>query len=274
MTDPVSGQVFIIAWSFTVRPGHRADFEHAYGPHGEWVELFRSSDGYIKTELRRDPEKAALYITLDFWSSREQYEAFRERAKTAYQTMDARCERLTEDEELLGEFADLSALEASLPRLWSTTQVRSPLTVRAANPDDIPKILLVERSASSAAHWTDAAYEAIFWPTAPPRIALVAETLERRLSGFVIARIAAGECELENIAVHPTEVRQGIGSTLLQRFLDAARAQGIHRILLEVRESNLAARRLYEKLGFDCDGERSAYYQNPDEKAVLYSLRM
>ena len=53
-----------------------------------------------------------------------------------------------------------------------------------------------------------------------------------------------------------------------------ASARGIHRIMLEVRESNLAARRLYEKLGFSCDGERSAYYRNPVEKALLYSIRL
>jgi len=274
MTNLVSGQIFIVAWSFTVRPPHRRDFEYACGQHGEWVRLFRSNDGYIKTELHRDPENAAHYVTLDFWRSREQYEAFRKRAKSAYQTIDASCERLTENEQLLGEFTDLLTLQATLPRLRSNTQVASPLTVRAAKPDDISNILLVERSASSAAHWTETAYEAIFGPTAPPRIALVAETLEGRLRGFVIARIAGGECELENIVVNPGEVRQGIGSTLLQEFFEAVRAQGIHRILLEVRESNLAARRLYEKWGFTCDGERSAYYRSPVEKAILYSLRL
>jgi [ribosomal protein S18]-alanine N-acetyltransferase len=272
MTNPESGQIFIVAWRFTVRPAHRRDFEYAYGQRGEWVRLFRSGEGYIRTELHRDSENTARYVTLDFWSSREQYEAFRKRTKSAYRAIDAKCERLTENEELLGEFADLPALQATLPRLRSTTQVVSPLTVRAANPDDIPKILLLERSASSAAHWTETAYEAIFGPNAPPRIALVAETLELRLNGFIIARIAAGDCELENIVVNPAEVRQGIGSTLLQEFLNTARARGIHRILLEVRESNVAARRLYEKSGFACDGERSAYYRSPVEKAILYSL--
>jgi ribosomal-protein-alanine N-acetyltransferase len=274
MTNPVPGQVFITAWRFTVNPEHRGRFEHAYGQHGEWVRLFRAAEGYIKTELHRDPENAALYVTLDFWSSRDQYEAFQKRTKSAYQTIDARCERLTENEEFLGEFATLSALAAALPRLGPATQVGSRLTVRAAHPDDIPKILLVERSASSAAHWTLSAYEAIFRPNAPPRIALVAETVNRQLCGFVIARIVAEECELENIVVDAGGLRQGIGSTLLQEFLNTASGRGIHRILLEVRESNLGARRLYEKWGFTCDGERSAYYRNPAEKAILYSVRL
>jgi len=268
----MAGQDFIVAWSFAVRPERRRDFEHAYGQNGEWVQLFNSADGYIKTELHRDPENAAHYATLDFWSSREQYEAFRKGAKSEYQAIDARCESLTENEELLGEFSDLSALQATLPRLGPATRVSTPLTVRPAHPHDISKILHVEQSASSAAHWPQTAYEAMFRPNAPPRIALVAESGTRQLGGFVIARIAAGECELENIAVSPGHLRQGIGSTFLQELLNHARARGIHRILLEVRESNLAARRLYEKCGFACDGERNAYYSSPVEKAILYSL--
>ena len=274
MTGGVRGQLFIVAWSFAVRSEHRRDFERAYGPHGDWVRLFDTSDGYIKTELHRHPQDASLYVTLDFWSSREQYEAFREREKLAYQAIDARCERLTEREELIGDFDELSSLHAALPGLGPGTRVASPLTVRDAKPEDIAKILRVEQSASSAAHWTQTAYDAIFQPDAPPRILLAAETLERRLCGFVIARIVTEECEIENIVVNPDDVRQGIGSTLLQEFSDTARTRGIHRIFLEVRESNLAARRLYEKSGFACDGERRAYYSDPVEKAILYSLQL
>jgi [ribosomal protein S18]-alanine N-acetyltransferase len=269
----VRGQLFIVAWRFAVRPEHRRDFERAYGPYGDWVRLFHTGDGYIKTELHRDPENPSHYLTLDFWRSPEQYDAFRERERAAYHSIDARCEHLTENEELLGDFADLSSLHLALPALGPTTQVASVL-VRSAKADDIPQILRLEQSASRAAHWTQTAYQAIFQPNALPHIALVATSLERGLCGFIIARIVADECELENIAVDPSEVRQGIGSLLLLELNRIARARGIHRIFLEVRESNSAACRLYEKWGFARDGERSAYYSDPVEKAILYSLRL
>lgn len=271
---PESRPFFIIAWAFIVKPECRHEFERAYGAHGDWVHLFRTADGYIKTELHRDPEIPARYITLDFWISRTQYESFRERAKSQYSQIDAQCERFTEDEQLLGEFSDLSTLHSALSDLGPSTQVQPSHTVRPAQIKDISDLLRLEQSASSAAHWPQPAYDAIFHQDAPPRIALVAEDSEHKLSGFLVARIAGDECELENIVVAERRSRQGIGSTLLQELCDAARSGGVRRIFLEVRESNLAARRLYEKCGFTQDGQRAAYYSDPVEPAMLYSLQL
>jgi len=264
--------LFILAWAFFAKPDHRRDFERAYGPSGEWVRLFRSGDGYIKTELHRDPAHPSRYITLDFWHSREQYEAFRERTKSAYQEIDVICERLTEQEERLGDFNDVASLHAAFPQLVSETEVGPSGRVRAAAPDDIPEIMLLEQAAPSAAHWTKEAYDAIGRNEGAPRIALVAEGVEDKLCGFVMARIIAEECELENIVVSADELRRGIGSRLLDDLARTARNRGAHRVFLEVRESNSAARALYEKLGFECDGERKGYYSDPVERAILYSL--
>lgn len=265
---------FIVAWKFAVNPEHQREFERAYGPNGDWVRLFRTGDGYLKTELHRDPSNPGYYITLDFWGSREQHEAFREQAKSAYQEIDARCERLTAEEQLLGDFADAASLHAAFPRLGPETQVRPIPMIRTAARDDILEITRLEQAAPSAAHWTQESYDAIGRRDAPPRIALVAECANRKLCGFVVARIVADECELENIVVNASESRQGIGSALLQELSQAARMRGAGRIFLEVRESNLHARGLYENLGFTRDGERIAYYSDPVENAILYSLRL
>lgn len=163
---------------------------------------------------------------------------------------------------------------AERSRFGCETEVRPICTIRAAKPRDIPEIMRVEQSAPSAAHWTRAAYEAAFHPDAPLRIALLAEKSERQVCGFLFARSSAGECELENIVVGTSESRQGIGSALLQELSQVVRAQGAKRIFLEVRESNRPARGLYEKLGFRCDGERNAYYSDPIESAILYSLTL
>ena len=274
MASSSPARLFIVAWAFEVKPQHQRDFEHAYGPNGGWVRLFRSSDGYIKTELHRDPERSSRYITLDFWRTREQYEAFREQSKSAYQDIDARCERLTENEEVIGDFADLASLHAALPQLGSETQVGTAYRVRAARPDDIPELICLEQAAPPAAHWTKESYEAIRRGDAPSRIALVAERTDSRLCGFVVGRIIAEECELENIVVDSLNSRQGIGSALLEELSQAARQGGAKRIFLEVRESNTPARALYQKLGFQRDGQRDAYYSNPVERAILYSLTL
>ena len=263
---------FILAWAFVVRPEYRGEFQRAYGPNGDWVRLFRTGAGYLKTELHRDPNNPDRYITLDFWRSRDQYEMFRESAKSAYKEIDGRCERLTADEQLLGDFADVSLMLAAFQRLGSETQVRPIHTIRAATPDDVPEMIRLAQSTASAAHWTQAAYEAIGRDEVPERIVLISEDANHKLCGFVVARIVADECELENIVVSASELRQGIGSALLQELSLAARSRGAKRIFLEVRESNESARRLYTHFGFVQDARREAYYRNPTESAVLYSL--
>lgn len=152
--------------------------------------------------------------------------------------------------------------------------LHTAIRIRPAGEYDIPAMLGIEKSQASAAHWTEAAYVSMFAPDTLARIILVAEDTEHRIAGFVIGRVAAGECELENIAVLPAQSRQGIGSALLRAFIHTARLQGARGISLEVRESNTAARLLYEKCDFRMAGGRQRYYSNPVEDAVLYSLKL
>jgi ribosomal-protein-alanine N-acetyltransferase len=75
---------------------------------------------------------------------------------------------------------------------------------------------------------------------------------------------------LENIAIAPTARRKGLGLRLLSALLSAAREANSDSVFIEVRESNAAARTLYEKAGFKPAGRRTSYYTNPMEDAVLY----
>ena len=70
------------------------------------------------------------------------------------------------------------------------------------------------------------------------------------IQGFLIARAVGPEWELENIAIAGSARRRGLGTRLLGEFLNTARARGATSVFLEVRESNSAARRLYEKWAF------------------------
>ena len=89
-----------------------------------------------------------------------------------------------------------------------------------------------------------------------------------------MARHLAPEWELENIVVAPAARRTGLGKRLLNALLSQARETNSAAVFLEVRESNTAARSLYEKTGFQLTGRRKAYYTNPQEDAVLYRLTL
>ncbi|HEY1730662.1 MAG TPA: ribosomal protein S18-alanine N-acetyltransferase [Terriglobales bacterium] len=142
------------------------------------------------------------------------------------------------------------------------------MPIRPATPVDTPQMRSLEQQAETAAHWAEREYDALFAPEAPKRLALIADDGDA-VSGFLIARCDLDEWELENVVVDPDRRRRGVGLQLVRELLHQAAEAGATSVLLEVRDSNLAARRLYEKLGFAETGRRLKYYENPREDALL-----
>jgi ribosomal-protein-alanine acetyltransferase len=81
-----------------------------------------------------------------------------------------------------------------------------------------------------------------------------------RILAFGVMTLGPGEAQLLNLSVVPDARRQGLGRTLLDRFVDDARRAGAEQMFLEVRVSNTPAITLYEAAGFDIVGRRDAYY--------------
>ena len=79
------------------------------------------------------------------------------------------------------------------------------------------------------------------------------------------------DAELLNIAVSEEFQKKGIGLLLLQSVIVEARRHLAERMLLEVRESNEKARRLYCQNGFCELGIRKNYYTQPNENAIIMS---
>ncbi len=142
------------------------------------------------------------------------------------------------------------------------------MLIRSATHADIPHMRALAQQADTAAHWSEREYEALFAPEAPRRTTLVAAD-ENGVAGFLIAMCGVDEWEIENVVVVSRRRQGGIGTALVRHLLDLARQAGIPVVLLEVRESNLPARRLYEKAGFSEIGRRPGYYDNPPEDALL-----
>ena len=134
----------------------------------------------------------------------------------------------------------------------------------------------LEKHSDSAAHWSAAQYDALFAASGQARIALIAadESGDSPIIGFLIARCLPDEWEIENIVVDERHRHRGVGSSLVRELLIEARAAGAAWVILEVRESNLPALRLYENIGFKREGRRKNYYHAPAEDAFLYRLRL
>src|SRR5438876_6709635 len=99
-----TGAHFTAVWEFCVRSDKRRAFEKAYGPNGDWARLFGQGEGYIRTELIRDPKTMGRYVSLDFWRLRQAFEQFKKQNLAAYKALDKKCNSLTESEGLIGEF--------------------------------------------------------------------------------------------------------------------------------------------------------------------------
>ena len=87
--------------------------------------------------------------------------------------------------------------------------------------------------------------------------------------GYCGMYISFDEGEVPNVAVKKECRGCGIGKRMMKELLTQARARGVVSVFLEVRKSNEAAMRLYEKLGFEAAGIRKNFYEFPKEDAVI-----
>ncbi len=147
--------------------------------------------------------------------------------------------------------------------------LRTEYEIREATSQDISGMMALESAAGTAAHWREEDYRRIFELGGVPRVALVMKEA-RGLAGFIVANAVCEEWEIENVVVAEECTRRGIGTRLVRELVSAAHKAGATAVLLEVRESNVAARSLYEKCGFAEAGRRTGYYSGPEEHGLLY----
>jgi [ribosomal protein S18]-alanine N-acetyltransferase len=132
--------------------------------------------------------------------------------------------------------------------------------------DDLPGVHEIERDSFSAP-----------WPAHAYRH----ELENNRLAHYIVARcgdeivgfagmwLLVDEAHVTTFATRRAWRRCGIGERLLLALLDLAEARGAHEATLEVRPSNMPARRLYEKYGFKMVGTRTRYYSDNNEDALI-----
>ncbi len=89
------------------------------------------------------------------------------------------------------------------------------------------------------------------------------------VAGYVGSQSVLGETDMMNIAVAPNYRRQGVAEALVEELVRQLAENGNHSLTLEVRVSNDAAIRLYEKLQFVQIGRRPNYYHSPKEDAFI-----
>ncbi len=159
------------------------------------------------------------------------------------------------------------------------TEFSQAVSISRMTEHDLLEVVEIEEY-SGLSRWGWAAYYAELQGN-NRRLMLVARVvrpLEQlktdNIAGYVVARLAANELHINNVAVRVEYRRRGIGSTLLERILDEGKRLEATVALLEVRAGNSLAQALYEKCGFRSVGRRTAYYSAPVEDALIMSSQL
>jgi ribosomal-protein-alanine acetyltransferase len=142
------------------------------------------------------------------------------------------------------------------------------IRVRDFRAGDIDAVMAIQQHSVTASPWTHAHYLVITKRQNDRRHALVIEE-DGAVGGFVVGTKIGDEWEIENLAIKPDARRRGLGSHLVGEFINLAKVIGAKAIFLEVRESNHAARALYDKWAFTEEGRRKSYYKDPEEDALI-----
>ena len=110
-------------------------------------------------------------------------------------------------------------------------------------------------------------------PFAQLTVAVDQSTNRAVLVGYSCRWRVTDEVHLLNVAVHQARRGSGVGRTLVEAVIAEGRETRARTMFLEVRAGNIAARRLYRRLGFRDLGVRRGYY-GPGQDAIVMELKL
>ncbi len=134
---------------------------------------------------------------------------------------------------------------------------------------DMPSVLQIEEQ-SFEFPWTED--EFIRCLRQRDCIGMVAERNEE-VAGFMIYELHKTRIHILSFAVAPTLRRQSVGSAMVDKLVSKLAYQRRNRIVLEVRETNLAAQLFFRQLGFRATGVLKSFYEDTPEDAFLMQFR-
>ena len=141
----------------------------------------------------------------------------------------------------------------------------SRMLIRPMTEEDLVQVETIEQESFSVPWSFDAFKSTLAREDTLYLVAVEDETIV----GYCGMYISFDEGEIPNVAVKECFRSRGIGEKMLSSLLSRAGERGVCSVFLEVRKSNEAAMRLYEKAGFEKAGIRKNFYEFPKEDAVI-----
>ena len=149
-------------------------------------------------------------------------------------------------------------------------QVESKIKISMATLEDVSQILEIEKECFGTEAWSEEMFK---YACLGKFGGIIKAEYDGKVCGFLVYIILGGdEVNIDDIAVMPENRKKGIADAMMRYVFEKSEKSGIKKIMLEVRESNVPAIKLYEKYNLKKDGIRKNYYREPVENAVLMSV--
>lgn len=145
----------------------------------------------------------------------------------------------------------------------------SEFVIADAAEKDAAEIARIEKLSFSTP-WSE---EMILSEMREPLSSFFVAVLNQKIIGYYGFLHILDELHILNVAVDPAFRNEGVGTALIAHLIENAHALSARAVTLEVRESNSAAIKLYEKFGFVSAGVRPHYYIDK-ENALIYWLEL
>jgi len=134
---------------------------------------------------------------------------------------------------------------------------------------DMPEVLKIEQS-SFEFPWSEEDF--IRCLRQRNCIGMVAE-YDERVVGFMIYELHKDQLHVLNFSVRPDVRRSGVGMQMVNKLIGKLSQQRRNRIVLEIRETNLAAQMFFKNLGFVAVSVLRDYYDDTVEDAYVMQYR-
>ena len=141
----------------------------------------------------------------------------------------------------------------------------STIEFKILTAEHLPEVLKIEK-ASFGDPWPESAFRDLMIQFRTNWVALQ----DDRVAGYLVSQWVLDEIHILNIAVAKRDQRAGVASRILEFLIAAGTKRTMRDLFLEVRESNLAAQKLYEKFGFTLLSTRKAYYPDGESALILH----
>lgn len=142
------------------------------------------------------------------------------------------------------------------------------LTIRPVIANDLASIFEIENQSFGVEAFKKRQFKYL---AKSPTCHFVVADIDRKIGGYLIlvTRRNSKTLRIYSIATNPTYRGQGIGEKLMNYTKNFASNNGYNALSLEVKETNLAAIALYQKMGFASIGKKMNYYGEGENALVM-----